>query len=126
MPRTDKFPFRSDVRAKLIEVASRQETISYLDLGVGRAMVGRYLYRIAAEEALAGRPPLTSVVVRKDTGRPGEGFRQAMLDANYIEASNTEDEDVVWSRAVEDAWEYWRPKLRDDLSGPSSGSSGLL
>ncbi len=38
MPRTDRYPFRPDLRAKLIEVASRAETINYLDLGVGRAM----------------------------------------------------------------------------------------
>ena len=51
MPRTDKYPFRSDLRARLIDVASRRDTVNYLDLGVGRAMIGRYLYRIAAEEA---------------------------------------------------------------------------
>ena len=62
MPRTDKYPFRSDLRAKLIDVGSRGETINYLELGAGRAMIGRYLYRIAREEAVAGRPPLTSVV----------------------------------------------------------------
>ncbi len=43
MPRTDKYPFRADLRAKLIEVASRGETIEYLELGAGRAMIGRYL-----------------------------------------------------------------------------------
>ena len=115
MPRTDRFPFRSDIRAKLIEVASRGETINYLGIGVGRAMIGRYLYRIAAEEGLAGRPPLTSVVVRKGQGRPGEGFREAMIDAKFIVSSNTEDEQVVWERALRATYEYWRPKLSDTL-----------
>lgn len=115
MPRTDRFPFRSDIRAKLIDIASRGETISYLEVGVGRAMIGRYLFRIAAEEALAGRPPLTSVVVRKDQGRPGEGFREAMIDAKFIDEANTEDERVVWERAVRETHEFWRPKLSDAL-----------
>jgi hypothetical protein len=113
MPRTDRFPFRSDLRAKLIDTATRGETIEYLELGAGRAMIGRYLYRIAREESFAGRPPLTSVVVRKDTGKPGEGFREAMIDAKFIEAWETDSEADVWDRALKQTWEYWRPKLRD-------------
>ena len=115
MPRTDKFPFRSDLRAKLIDVASRRETINYLDLGAGRAMIGRYLYRIAREEAAAGRPPLTSVVVRKGLGLPGEGFREAMIQVGYITRDDEEDERTVWDRALRETHEFWRPKLRDDL-----------
>jgi hypothetical protein len=114
MPRTHKFPFRSDLRAKLIDVATRGTTVTYLGLGAGRG-VGRYLFRIAAEEACAGRPPLTSVVVRKNTGLPGVGFRQAMIDAKFIDAAKTEDEQVVWKRALHEAYEYWRPKLSDEL-----------
>jgi hypothetical protein len=116
MPRTDKYPFRSDLRAKLIEVASRGGTINYLELGAGRAMIGRYLYRIASEEAAAGRPPLTSVVVRKGSGLPGEGFREAMVMVGYVTATEVEDERSVWDRAVREVHEYWRPKLRDDLN----------
>jgi hypothetical protein len=115
MPRTDKYPFRSDLRARLIDVASKGETVNYLELGAGRAMIGRYLYRIAREEAATGRPPLTSVVVRKGSGLPGEGFHDAMIKAGFIEPSNDEDERAVWERALRDTQEYWRPKLRDDL-----------
>lgn len=115
MPRTDKFPFRSDLRAKLIDVASRGETIAYLELGAGRAMIGRYLYRIAREEETAGRPPLTSVVVRKGAGLPGDGFREAMLDVGFIKPEDDDDERTVWERALRETHEYWRPKLRDDL-----------
>ena len=115
MPRTDKYPFRSDLRAKLIDVASRGETISYLELGAGRAMIGRYLYRIAHEESDAGRPPLTSVVVRKGIGLPGEGFLEAMVWVGYIEEAAGQDERSVWERALRETHEYWRPKLRDDL-----------
>jgi hypothetical protein len=115
LPKTDKFPFRSDLRAKLIDVASRGETINYLALGAGRAMIGRYLYRIAREEAQANRPPLTSVVVQKTTGMPGAGFREAMLDAGYLDVSSEDDERTIWERAFTETCAYWRPKLRDDL-----------
>lgn len=115
MPRTDKYPFRSDLRAKLIDCASRGTAINYLELGAGRAMIGRYLYRIAREEAAAGRPPLTSVVVRKDAGLPGGGFLDAMVAVGYIARGDAEDERSVWERAFRETYEYWRPKLRDDL-----------
>lgn len=116
MPKTDRYPFRSDLRAKLVDVASRGETISYLDLGAGRAMIGRYLYRIAHEEAKAGRPPLTSVVVRKDTGMPAEGFLEAMAWVKYIPSADGVDKRSVWERALRETQEYWRPKLHDDLT----------
>ena len=116
MPRTDKYPFRADLRAKLIEVASRGETIEYLELGAGRAMIGRYLYRIAREEAAAERPPLTSVVIRKGAGLPGDGFRDAMIKVGFIDPDDAEDERAMWDRARRTTHEYWRPKLSDDLA----------
>ena len=115
MPRTDRYPFRSDIRAKLIDVASLGQTINYLDLKAGRAMIGRYLYRIAHEEAAAGRKPLTSVVVRKDTGMPADGFIDAMVQVRYIPSSEGVDERSVWEEALRETHEYWRPKLHDDL-----------
>jgi hypothetical protein len=96
-------------------MASRGETISYLELGAGRAMVGRYLVRIAAEEAVAGRPPLTAVVVRKDSGLPGAGFLEAMEQVGYVQSTAGSDERAVWGRALRETYEYWRPKLGDDL-----------
>lgn len=116
MPRTDRHPFRADLRGKLVEVASRGTTIHYLSLGAGRAMIGRYLLRIAREEAAAGRPPLTSVVVRKDAGMPGEGFREAMVKVGFIDASSDEDERSIWDRALRATHEYWRPQLSDYLA----------
>jgi hypothetical protein len=115
VPRTDRYPFRSDLRARLIDVATRGETINYLALGVGRAMVGRYLYRIAHEEATAGRPPLTSVVVHKGSGVPGAGFLEAMVWVKYIPGAAGETERSVWDRALRETHDYWRPKLQDDL-----------
>ena len=58
---------------------------------------------------------MTSVVVRKGIGLPGEGFRDAMVSVAYVAASDEEDERSVWERALRETHEYWRPKLRDDL-----------
>jgi hypothetical protein len=116
VPLTDRYPFRSDIRSRLIDVASRGETINYLDIGAGRAMIGRYLIRIAKEEEFAGRPPLTSVVVRKDTGLPGDGFLEAMLAVGFVDTLEGEDERDVWDRAIRATHEFWRPKLRDSLT----------
>ena len=116
MPRTDKYPFRSDLRARLVDVATQGQTVSYLDLGAGRAMIGRYLYRIAKEEAAGKRPPLTSVVVRKGSGMPGEGFMEAMAMIDYVTPTDNNDEQKVWERALRETHEYWRPRLHDDLT----------
>lgn len=115
MPNTDKWPMRADLRGKLVELATKGDTINYLDLGVGRAMIGRYLHRIALEEGTAKRPPLTAVVVQKASGRPGEGFRQAMVDSGYIRKDDPRSDDEVAEAALKDVREYWRPKLGDRL-----------
>jgi hypothetical protein len=78
-------------------------------------MIGRYLARIAAEEAAAGRPPLTAVVVRKDSRLPGEGFIEAMERVGYVESASGIDERTAWGRALREVYEFWRPKLGDDL-----------
>ena len=118
MPKTDRWPMRADLRGKLVEVATRGETVNYLDLGVGRAMVGRYLHRIAMEEGKARphpRPPLTAVVVQKSSGQPGEGFRQAMVDSGYIQKDDPRSDEQVAKAALKDVHEYWKPKLGDLL-----------
>jgi hypothetical protein len=116
VPRTNKQPFRADIRAKLIEIASKGQTINYLDIGAGRAMIGRYLLRIAREEGKARRPPLTSVVVRKNTGKPGDGFLDAMRHPDVMYARPGETEQQVWERGLSETHAYWRPVLRDEMS----------
>lgn len=63
----------------------------------------------------ARRPPLTSVVVRKGLGLPGEGFLEAMVRVGYIPQAEGQDERDVWDRALRETHEHCRPKLRDDL-----------
>ena len=115
MPRTNKYPYRADLHVKLIQTAIEGKTISYTEVGGGRFMIGRYLYRILREEKAAWRPPLTAVVVGKRDGRPAKGFREAMDEIAYLREGETEEQ--VWRRALRDVHEYWRPKELDELVG---------
>lgn len=54
---------------------------------------------------------VTAVAVRKAGGSPGTGFRDAMIDAGYIEKSDPRGDRAVWEAALQDVYEYWRPKL---------------
>lgn len=114
MTDTKKRPHRSDLLGKLVETAAAGKTISYSALGTSRAMVGRYLSRIAHEEHQAGRPPLTAVVVHARGGGPGSGFLDAMEETGYVRPGETERQ--VWKRALGEVHQYWRAKLDDDPS----------
>jgi len=100
------FPWRTDVFLKAVEAAIDGHTIVYSDLPGGRFHWGKYLARIAAEEARQGRPPLTAVVVEKASGRPAGGFLLAMQDIGYVRDGESEDE--VWRRAISEVHAYWR------------------
>lgn len=113
MASRDRYPYRSDIHARLIGAAASGRTIAYSDLGTGRAWVGTYLFRIAHEEDAAGRPPLTSIVVHKTDGRPGPGLLQAMNEVGY--ARGGESDDALWRRAVADVFEYWRGRTAADV-----------
>jgi len=67
------------VRAELIELARTGETCTYEALqaklgGPGRGFIGQVLSEICISEHMAGRPLLTAIVVRKQTGDPGPGY----------------------------------------------------
>ncbi|MBF6606826.1 MAG: hypothetical protein IVW53_14755 [Chloroflexi bacterium] len=112
MPRTDKYPYRPDVHLKCIQAAIARKVITYGDLGTSRAMVGKYLSHITHEEDNASRPPVTAVVVRKSTRRPGPGFLEAMQEIKYAQPGESDSQ--VWKRALADVHQYWHPKLDDD------------
>jgi hypothetical protein len=118
------FPYKAEVHRRLIDAASRGQTVTYTGLGFGRGWIGTYLYRIAHEEDTAGRPPLTSIVVRKDTGLPGPGLREAMTQIGYARPSETDEQ--LWRRATTEVFRYWRGKsAAEALSGwrPALGES---
>ncbi len=99
--------FRTDVYLRLVDAAINGHTIAYSDLPGGRGYIGGYLDRIADYEKAHHRPPLTALAVRKQTGRPGEGFTIAMEEVGY--ARSGESESDLWDRAVAEVFAYWKP-----------------
>lgn len=102
-----RFPWRTDVYLKIIEAAIEGRYVYYSDLPGGRFHWGKYLARIAAEEARQGRPPLTAIVVEKRTGRPAHGFMDAMRDIEHP-MRDGESEDDLWRRSAAEVHAYWR------------------
>jgi hypothetical protein len=91
------------LRALLVEVAARGETISYEKVRSQLGLTGDLvpaLRALSEEEDDAGRGLLTAVVVRSDTGRPGSGWFE-------LAAEHGRDVDDV-----EAAWQAERLRLR--------------
>lgn len=75
------------VRAILVEVATKQDTITYTALAQraglqwnhanpnDRKLIGELLGAVSSQEYDRGRPLLTAVVLRKGEDVPGPGFR---------------------------------------------------
>jgi hypothetical protein len=100
--------FPVETYAVVVAAAIEGHTIPYSALPGSRRTWGRDLYRIADYEKDHGRPPLTAIVVRRQTGRPGEGFGIAMTQVGY-EANRGESEADLWARAVREVFDYWKP-----------------
>jgi hypothetical protein len=124
---------RSDVRQKLIDVAKRGKTITYGELmeefgiprgnpkpGVG---IGAVVGDISQHENDQGRPLISAIVVRAQTGTeirpkgtPGGGFFGLPGIPNHLnrpasEHSNqrlTEEEQQFIKAEQQRVWEYWR------------------
>ena len=94
------------VHARLIDFARAGRTVPYSDLETSRGHIGHYLHTISLEEAAAGRPPLTSIVVGKGSGRPGDGYIPAMVEVGFAEPH--EELEPVWQRAIAAVFSYWR------------------
>jgi hypothetical protein len=91
----------------LIEAAVEGRLLVYSDLPGSRRVWGRDLHRIADYEHDHRRPPLTAIVVLKHTGRPGDGFVEAMQRVGFAKPGETVD--AMWERAVAAVFKYWRP-----------------
>ena len=106
------------IRDRLIAAAKRGDVVHYSDLAkaAGRPMkgpnwavhIGRILGRISAEEAEAGRPLLSAIVVSRDTGLPGGGFFNLGQQLHLVEP--TEDEDTFIARQTQRVFDYWQLK----------------
>ena len=101
----DRCVYRADVHRRLIDAAVSERTITYGELAARCGWIGAWLYRIAHEEDAAGRPPLTSIVVRKDTGLPGPGLVEAMDQIGYRRPRESAED--VFRRASQDVFNFW-------------------
>lgn len=75
-----------EVYARVIQAAREGRVVFYSDLETSRGHIGKYLLHISQAEAEAGHPPLTSIVISKTTGRPGDAasFTQSSRSAANI------------------------------------------
>lgn len=99
---------QAEVHARIIQAAKESRIITYSDLETSRGHVGKYLFNISQEESDQGHPPLTSIVVSKTNGRPGDGFLPAMIEVGF--AHEGEKLDDVWGRAVAAVHSFWRER----------------
>ena len=110
------------VRDRLIEVARNRECTTYGELapiaGLTARSVGRLLDEIVTDEANAGRPMLSAVVV-DSKGRIGDGFFN--LAAKLGRTASSERSEAFLTAEREALYEYWsrpidqRVRVRDRL-----------
>ena len=110
------------VRDRLIEVARNRERTTYGELapiaGLTARSVGRLLDEIVTDEANAGRPMLSAVVV-DSKGRIGDGFFKVAADLGRTASSERSEAFLTAER--ERVYEYWsrptdqRVRVRDRL-----------
>jgi hypothetical protein len=51
-------------------------------------------------------PPLTSIVIGRQTQRPGDGYILAMIEVGF--ARPGEDVEQVWQRAKQAVFDFWQ------------------
>jgi hypothetical protein len=85
----DKHQRAAQIWALLVMAARNQPLLSYNDIesmtGVARHGVGTFLGPIQTYCERNGLPPLTSLVIKEETGMPGTGFTGA---AGRVEGSS--------------------------------------
>jgi len=104
---------------KLKEVARARSVITYSDIaplvGVdirtspGRREIGRLIAEVCAHEVEHGRPMLGSVVVRKDTGMPGDGYFKGACRLGQFEPDGQKDKRSFWAEELERVYDGWSP-----------------
>ena len=86
---------------KLKGVARSKSLITYSDIAplvgvdirtsLGRREIGRLIAEVCAHEVAHGRPMLGSVVVRKDTGMPGDGYFEGACRLGQFDPNGRND-----------------------------------
>ncbi len=86
------------LRQRLIAEAKKGETVYYSDLMNGRAWIGTLLGAISEYELRRGRPPLSAIVIRKDTKMPGTGFFTIPSLRDEIVTMTKEEGQIFWEK----------------------------
>ena len=102
---------RERVRARLIEVARSEGTITYGQLAPiadsEPMVIGQeHLDAISRAEVSEGRPMLSAVVVNAKTGLPGPGFFK--LAAELGRMANVDSDIWFWKRERDAVYEAWK------------------
>ena len=102
---------------KLKGVARLKSVITYSDIAplvgvdirtsLGRREIGRLIADVCAHEVAHGRPMLGSVVVRKNTGMPGDGYFKGACRLGQFDADGQEDKRSFWSEELERVYDCW-------------------
>jgi len=102
-------PLVAHAQQELVEAAKAERLTTYGDLiatlGTGGRWIGEVLLEVAQREYRGGRPPLTALVVRKQTREPGEGFWALPM---MNRPRSVADERRLWLNEVNHVWGYWR------------------
>ena len=105
---------RPVVERRLRRVAAAGETIAYSivadEVGWAHRALGKLLGKVVADEHRAGRPLLTAVVVRKDTGVPGDGFLGMARSLGGCPDARTTLE--CWREELRKIHDYWGSRAR--------------
>ena len=101
-----------EMRAILIGCAKRRQTITYSELAPmissmrlhHRApLFHKMLDIMSREDALEDMPSLATLVVRKDSGIPGQGY----FAISGIEGETINDPETYWRKQFDDLCDYW-------------------
>ena len=99
------------VYERLKEVARAKGMIYYSEIApvadVGQRRIGPILGEICKNEVRQGRPMLGSVVVRKDSHMPGEGFFKGAQELGLFQGSTDKDRREFWVQELKKVHGYW-------------------
>ena len=106
-----------EVYCKLIHTAKARTTTHYEDIAqiMGLPLSGNYMARevgemlgiISTVEHFLGRPMLSVVVVRQDTGEPGNGFFELAENLGKFNP-NSEGKSSFKEQELQNVYETWR------------------
>ncbi len=100
----------------LVETARAGRLISYSELArrTGMGLLGRDRCRLrlllqacCKGEVDEGRPMLGSVVVRKDTGMPGEGYFRAAVMLGRLDGRAETAKRCFWMQELQRVYDHW-------------------